>query len=133
VFLGQLPREKVLNIYQEFDVMMFPSLHDTGGFAVIEAMFNELPVICLDCAGPAVGVHDGCGVKVSVQQSRKRVIEDLAAGIRRYDQDRQLLLTQGKAARLSILENYDWDKKGNQMNEVYEEILNTGGRPTENH
>ena len=53
-------------------------------------MFNELPVICLDCAGPAVGVRDGCGVKVSVQQSRKRVIGDLAAGIRRYDQDRQL-------------------------------------------
>jgi glycosyltransferase involved in cell wall biosynthesis len=123
VFLGQLPREKVLEIYQEFDVMMFPSLHDTGGFAVIEAMFNELPVICLDCAGPAVAVREGCGVKVSVQQNRQRVIEDLAAGIRRYDQDRQLLLSQGKAARQSILENYDWDKKGEQMNKVYEELL----------
>jgi glycosyltransferase involved in cell wall biosynthesis len=123
VFLGQLPREKVLEIYQEFDVMMFPSLHDTGGFAVIEAMFNELPVICLDCAGPAVAVREGCGVKVSVQQNRQRVIEDLAAGIRRYEQDRQLLLSQGKAARQSILENYDWDKKGEQMNKVYEELL----------
>jgi glycosyltransferase involved in cell wall biosynthesis len=122
-FLGQLPREKVLNIYQEFDVMMFPSLHDTGGFAVIEAMFNELPVICLDCAGPAVGVRDGCGVKVSVEQSRARVIEDLAGAIRRYDQDRQLLLAHGKTARQSILENYDWDKKGNQMKDVYEEVL----------
>jgi len=126
-FLGQLPREKVLAIYQEFDVMMFPSLHDTGGFAVIEAMFNELPVICLDCAGPAVGVREGCGVKVSVQQNRQRVIEDLAAGIRRYDQDRPLLLSEGKAARQSILENYDWDKKGEQMNKVYEELLVSRG------
>lgn len=124
IFLGQLPREKVLKIYQEFDVMLFPSLHDTGGFAVIEAMFNELPVICLDCAGPAVAVRDGCGVKVSVQQNRQRVIEDLAEGIRRYDQDRQLLLSQGKAARQSILEHYDWEKKGDQMNDVYEEIFN---------
>ena len=123
VFLGQLTREKVLQIYQEFDVMLFPSLHDTGGFAVIEAMFNELPVICLDCAGPAVAVRDGCGMKVSVQQNRQRVIEDLAAAIRRYDQNRPLLLSHGKAARQSILEHYDWEKKGNQMNEVYEEIL----------
>jgi len=103
--------------------MLFPSLHDTGGFAVIEAMFNELPVICLDCAGPAVAVRDGCGMKVSVQQNRQRVIEDLAAAIRRYDQNRPLLLSHGKAARQSILEHYDWEKKGNQMNEVYEEIL----------
>jgi len=80
-------------------------------------------VICLDCAGPAVAVCEGCGVKVSVQQDRQRVIADLAAGIRRYDQDRQLLLSHGKAARQSILEHYDWEKKGNQMNEVYQEIL----------
>lgn len=123
IFLGQLPREKVLRIYQEYDVLLFPSLHDTGGFSVIEAMFNELPVICLDCAGPAVAVTDGCGVKVPVQQKRERVIQHLAAGIRQYDQDRQLLLSHGRAARLSILEHYDWEKKGNQMNEVYKEIL----------
>jgi glycosyltransferase involved in cell wall biosynthesis len=135
VFLGQLPREKVLKVYQEFDVMLFPSLHDTGGFAVIEAMFNELPVICLDCAGPAVAVPNGCGIKVSVRQNRQRVIEDLAAGIRRYDQDRGLLLSHGKAARQSILENYDWEKKGNQMNEVYEEIFrrSPGQRPILEH
>jgi glycosyltransferase involved in cell wall biosynthesis len=129
VFLGQLPREKVLKIYGEFDAMLFPSLHDTGGFVVIEAMFNELPVICLDCAGPAVAVRDGCGVKVSVQQNRPSVITDLAAGIRRYDQDRQLLFSHGQSARQSILEHYDWEKKGNQMNEVYEQILGQQRRP----
>jgi glycosyltransferase involved in cell wall biosynthesis len=103
--------------------MMFPSLHDTGGFAVIEAMFNELPVICLDCGGPAVAVRDGCGIRVPVQ-ARDQVIEGLAAAIRRYDQDRHLLLSHGQAARESILEHYDWDKRGEQMNEVYEQILN---------
>jgi hypothetical protein len=30
--------------YCEFDVFLFPGLHDTGGYAVIEAMFNALPV-----------------------------------------------------------------------------------------
>ncbi len=122
-FRGQLTRAEVLGLYPEFDVMIFPSLHDTGGYAVIEAMFNELPVICLDCGGPAVAVRAGCGIKVPIK-SRRQVIEELATGIRFYDKDRQTLLVHGKAARESILERYDWDKKGIQMNEVYEETLN---------
>ncbi|HWD94250.1 MAG TPA: glycosyltransferase family 4 protein [Verrucomicrobiae bacterium] len=121
-FLGKLPREEVLAIYSTFDVMLFPSLHDTGGFAVIEAMFNELPVICLDCGGPAVAVRAGCGIRVPIG-SRKSVIEGLAAAIRYYDGDRQALLAHGKAARETILDHYDWDKKGDQMNEVYAETL----------
>jgi glycosyltransferase involved in cell wall biosynthesis len=130
VFRGQIPRDQVLTTYPEFDAMIFPSLHDTGGFAVIEAMFNELPVICLDCGGPAVAVRDGCGIRVPIE-ARDRVIEGLAAAIRHYDQDRQLLLSHGKAARESILERYDWDKKGDQINEVYEQILNPAlPRPT---
>jgi glycosyltransferase involved in cell wall biosynthesis len=121
-FRGQIPREQVLAIYPEFDVMLFPSLHDTGGFSVIEAMFNELPVICLDCGGPAVAVRDGTGIRVPVN-TRRRVTEALAAAIRLYDKDRALLLTHGRAARESILEHYDWNKKGDQMNEVYEQVL----------
>lgn len=120
-FQGQKTREEVLKIYPEFDLMLFPSLHDTGGYAVIEAMFNELPVICLDCGGPAVAVQAGCGIKVPVK-SRRAVITDLAAAIRRYDKDRQALLAEGKAARQAILKNYDWDEKGAQMNEVYEQV-----------
>jgi glycosyltransferase involved in cell wall biosynthesis len=124
---GKLPREQVLALYPTFDAMIFPSLHDTGGFAVIEAMFNELPVICLDCGGPAVAVRDGCGIRVPVE-SRKSVIEDLAAAIRFYDRDRGALLTHGKMAREAILEHYDWDKKGDQMNNIYKETLARAGR-----
>jgi glycosyltransferase involved in cell wall biosynthesis len=122
VFRGQLPREQVLAIYSEFDLFLFPSLHDTGGYAVIEAMFNELPVICLDCGGPAVAVRAGCGIKVPIQ-ARKNVVNELADAIRRYDEDRQTLLLHGKAARETILEHYDWDEKGDQMNEIYEKTL----------
>jgi glycosyltransferase involved in cell wall biosynthesis len=121
-FRGQLTREQVLNAYSEFDLMLFPSLHDTGGYAVIEAMFNELPVICLDCGGPAVAVQPGCGIRVPIGP-RRRVIAGLADGIRLYDRDRGTLLIHGQAARQSILKNYDWDQKGEQMREVYEETL----------
>lgn len=125
-FRGQMTRQEVLSLYSQFDLMVFPSLHDTGGYAVIEAMYNELPVICLDCGGPAVAVQAGCGIKVPLG-SRAEVISGLAAAIRHYDSDRQALLSDGKAAHQSILDHYDWDKKGAEMNQIYEECVT--GKP----
>jgi glycosyltransferase involved in cell wall biosynthesis len=117
-FRGRLPREEVLKIYSDYDVFLFPSLHDTGGYAVIEAMANELPVICLDCGGPAVAVTAESGIKVPLGPRRK-VIEDLAAAIRLYAQNRALVGSHGKAAREIVLNDYDWDKKGAKMHERY--------------
>jgi glycosyltransferase involved in cell wall biosynthesis len=128
-FLGRLPREEVLRLYPEYDVFFFPSLHDTGGYAVIEAMFNELPVICLDCGGPGVAVRENCGVKVPLG-SRAKVIAGLAQAIQHYDQNRPAIEAQGRAARAAVLNLYDWDQKGVRMEDYYQLALdrNVGGR-----
>ncbi len=122
IFRERIPREELLKAYADYDVFLLPSLHDTGGYSVIEAMFNELPVICLDCGGPAVAVEAGCGIKVPLA-SRKKIIADLAAAIHRYDLDRALVATEGKAARAAMLRNYDWETKGAQMDQCYREAL----------
>jgi hypothetical protein len=121
-FEGRLPREEVLKAYPRYDVFIFPSLHDTGGYAIIEAMFNELPVICLDYGGPAVVVQAGCGLKVPLGP-RATVIAGLAAAIHWYDQNRAAIQQHGAAAREVILREYDWDKKGAQMNERYQKTV----------
>jgi len=121
-FRGRIPLEEVLKLYSEFDALVFPSFHDTGGYAVIEAMCNELPVICLDCGGPALAVRDGSGIRVPVG-SRAEVVAGLAAAIRKYDENRQLLSEHGRNARQTVLDNYDWDKKGEQLAAVYEEAM----------
>ncbi len=125
-FQGRVPRQKVLRIYPNYDLFLFPSLHDTGGYAVLEAMFNELPVICLDCQGPAIAVRDDCGTRVRVG-TRAEVVEAVGAAIRRYDQDRDLLRAQGQAARQSVLRYYDWEKKGCEMAECYQETVALSG------
>jgi glycosyltransferase involved in cell wall biosynthesis len=125
-FVGRLPLDQVLKIYPDYDLFIFPSLHDTGGYAVIEAMFNELPVICLDCGGPAVAVRAGCGVKVSLGP-RGKVISDLAAAIRFYHQNRGAILEQGQTARATVLQHYDWDRKGEQMDECYQLAVSRAG------
>ena len=44
---GKLPREKVLELYGSYTALVFPSLHDSSGNVVVEAMTKGLPVICL--------------------------------------------------------------------------------------
>jgi glycosyltransferase involved in cell wall biosynthesis len=122
-FLGRRSRPEVLQAYADYDVFLFPSLHDTGGYAVIEAMFNELPVVCLDCGGPAVAVRAGCGTKVPLG-SRADVVSGLASAVRSYACNRETVLVQGRAARDAILRHYDWDRKGQEMNECYQHAMN---------
>jgi glycosyltransferase involved in cell wall biosynthesis len=121
-FLGRLPRSQVLQTYADYDVFLFPSLHDTGGYAVIEAMANELPVICLDCGGPAVAVQPDCGIRVPLGP-RSSVVAGLAAAIRSYAGDRATLAAHGQAARAAILRRYDWDRKGEEMQACYAEAI----------
>ncbi|MGO8676601.1 MAG: glycosyltransferase family 4 protein [Limisphaerales bacterium] len=122
IFKGRLPREQVLRLYAEYDLFFFPSLHDTGGCALIEAMCSELAVLCLDCGGPAVAVRQGCGIKVPLGP-RARVVAGLTEGIRFYALNRSILAEHGKAARQAILRDYDWDMKGEQMNQCYQEAV----------
>ncbi len=52
-FRGWVAREAVLRtMREEADVMLFPSLHEEGGWAVGEALNMGLPVVCLDRGGP---------------------------------------------------------------------------------
>jgi glycosyltransferase involved in cell wall biosynthesis len=122
-FRGRIPRAEVLKLYSQFDLFLFPSLHDTGGYAVIEAMSYGIPVICLDCGGPRVSVKKGAGFRVPLG-SRREVIKGLADALQQYDRNRNLLIEHGHAAREVILRDYDWDKKGEQLNAIY---LRTAG------
>src|SRR5205807_6924439 len=102
----------------------------TGGYAAIEAMFNELPVICLDCGGPAVAVRDNCGTKIPLGP-REKVVMDLSDAIQTYAQNRGRVIAQGKEARKVVLEYYDWAKKGAEMNERYLKVLAQHSRTLE--
>jgi glycosyltransferase involved in cell wall biosynthesis len=79
-FLGQLPQVEVLAQLQGADVLVHPSLHDSGAFVCLEAMAMGRPVICLDWGGPALQVTDDTGVKISVTDPAA-TIERLSAAM----------------------------------------------------
>jgi glycosyltransferase involved in cell wall biosynthesis len=54
-------------MYKEYDLFLFPSLHDSGGMVVLEAMSHSLPVVCFNLGGPGVLVNDSCGINIDVE------------------------------------------------------------------
>jgi len=120
-FKGRLPQSATLAAYPDFDMLIFPSLHDTGGFAVLEAMSNYLPVICLDVGGPGVMVNSQCGFKAPLGE-RAAVVQELAAAIRAYDGNRELLRQHAEAARERVLQDFNWERKAEKMDAYYREV-----------
>ncbi len=49
-------------MYELHDLLLFPSLHDSGANVVLEALSRGLPVVCLDIGGPAAHVTPDCGI-----------------------------------------------------------------------
>lgn len=78
-----LRHEQLQRQFHQHDVFVFPSLRDSGGMAVLEALAHGLPVICTDLGGPAEIVHHRCGrVLVTKQRSAETIADDLAANLR---------------------------------------------------
>jgi len=121
-FMGRLSYREMLRREADFDVLMLPSLHDSGSVGVLEAMAGGLPVICLDCGGSAIAVSQDCGIKVPLGDS-KTVVVGLANAIRRYDADRSLVAVHSQNARRHVLENYLWDRKGEQLDSIYWQVV----------
>jgi glycosyltransferase involved in cell wall biosynthesis len=120
-FSPRIPRAQVMLEFYDYDVFLFPSLHDSGGFAVLEAMAAGLPVICLDVGGPALSVADGCGFRIHTGK-RRDVIAGLAEKIRFYAANRSEIEAHGRHARSQVAEHYSWERKGEQMNQLYQSV-----------
>ncbi len=121
-FTGKVTTSEVFKYYQSHDVLLFPSLGDTGGFAAIEAMCCGLPVIALDCGGPKMAVRGATGLLVPLG-ARTDILDGLTRAIEHYEKNRSQLREHGRAAREFVLNNYDWQKKAEQMLPIYEKAV----------
>jgi glycosyltransferase involved in cell wall biosynthesis len=112
-----LERHKLLSTYRDFDLFAFPSLHDSGGLAVLEALSYGLPVLCLDVGGPAAVVDESCGCVIrTADASENDVVDAIARQFERIAAHRERLqeLSHGAIARAA---RRGWQKV---VDEVYD-------------
>ncbi len=99
-WLQWLPQSELQEQYSQHDALLFPSLRDSGGMVVLEALAHGLPVVCTDCGGPGTIVTERCGrVVATAARHKDEVVVALAEALSELAGDRALLKKLGRAAR----------------------------------
>lgn len=123
-WLEWLPRCEVDGVYQKHHLLLFPSLHDSGGMVVLEAMSNSLPVVCLDLGGARVTVDDSCGYKIKTKERTEgEVVGDLGKVLIELflSPENLTVLTKGALKRSSTM---SWSSL---VGTVYNEVTDLSG------
>ena len=109
-FIQHVPQADLFEHYRKAHLFLFPSLHDSGGFVVLEAMARGLPVICLDRGGPPqlVGMSSRNVVAVS-NKPVGQITDEIAGLIRLYADDPALLAEETSRARQRV-KDFEWSK-----------------------
>jgi glycosyltransferase involved in cell wall biosynthesis len=105
------------------DVLIHPSLHDSGGWVCLEAMATGRPVICFDLGGPALQVTPETGIKVPAL-SPEQAVHDLDVAMERLACDSGLRSRMALAGRRRVREQFNWELKGKQLASLYNEVVN---------
>jgi glycosyltransferase involved in cell wall biosynthesis len=84
-WISRIPRRQVLELYGQHELLVFPSLHDSGGTVILEAFSYGMPVICLNLGGPGVLVDSSCGASIDTNgQSFEQVVDAIADELVRF-------------------------------------------------
>lgn len=100
----------LFEMYRDFDLLLFPSLHDSSGGVVLEAISFGIPVVCLDLGGPKEIVDINCSRVVPTKGlSEQEVVVKLAEALEglisqpeKMEQMREFAMEKAKG--------YTWEK-----------------------
>ncbi len=120
IFAGhKSPDEELPAYYNLSDFLVLPStLSESFGLVVLEAMASGKPAIVSSLPGPAQLIEDGKDgliFKVGETEDLKNKIEYLAY-------NKEICERMGFAGRQKVLKNYSWEKIGERLERILQEI-----------
>lgn len=121
-FLKQLPRDEVRDRLGECDILVHPSLHDSGGGVILEALAAGRPVVCFDWGGPGILVNDNIGIKIYPDDPESD-LEKLSEALYKLATDEDLRLQMGNTARQYIKDNFLWQNRVHDLTKLYLDVL----------
>lgn len=120
-FLGNVPFDEVGKLYDQASVLLFPSLRESFGSPVLEALGRGLPVVALRRGGIA-DIDSGIGIeKVPLPSRPDDLRGDLASALR-------LVLSDGNwqsrsADGVKFASSWTWPVKAAIATEIYQEVV----------
>lgn len=116
-FAGYVMHDEVKKYLEKSDIFVFPSLGDSFGLAVLEAMSYGLPVICSDLAGAADTIQDGINGFVIPAGSKQAIIEKILY----FLNNRDMINTIGQNA-IETVKTYSWENYDECIRVFFENI-----------
>lgn len=114
-FAGPLYDDAKLSALAATDLFVMPSLIESYGNAIAEAVAAGLPVLLTDTCGIAPAIHERAGLAVPLG------VESLAAGLRTMlDPAERERLTSRRA---EVVANLSWAEPLRQMDEIYRQLI----------
>ena len=120
VWHGAVSHDEVQKLMQASDVFFFTSVAEGTPHVVLEAIGNNLPVVCFDTCGQGDAVNDKVGRKVALSNPAQSAA-DFAKLLNDMEHDRNLLkqLSENCKQRQTEL---SWEEKAKTMVGWYEKV-----------
>ena len=120
-FTGALAREDVHRAMCAAHVFCLPSVRESGGAVLLEAMATARPVIALDHGGPAELVDDAVGRALRLQDPGQ-VIVDLEQTLAEVVAEPAAWAERGAHGRSRVERCYTWEGKITAMEGIYDQL-----------
>ncbi len=103
-------------------LFVMPSLRDGPLLGIVEAMAVALPVLCVKPGAQDELVPDSAGLKVELG-TRDQIVGGIANALAWAATHRVELRQKGLRAHAHIAKFYNWDRIGDEVQGIYEEML----------
>lgn len=121
---GALPHAAIAGLMQGAHVFCLPSVRESGGAVLLEAMAAARPVIAVAYGGPAEIVDDTVGALIPAA-GWGAVVSDLTAYLADVFINPQTWRERGLAGRRRVEERYAWPAKIDTALALYHDCLET--------
>ena len=117
---GSISFDQMSTVYQQADIFIFPSLRESGGTVLVEAMANALPVVSLDMGISRLLKEKETGLFINTKTTKNSIINQFVSSICELLDDENLRYELGMNGYNFVNEELNWD---NVINRVYGKLL----------
>ena len=119
--MGAIPYEEMGKEYASADVFIMPSIRETTGTVLLEAMSKGIPVITINKFGGATLFDENTGWLYE-GNTKEEYVENLKKAILECIANPDEVARRGRNARKKS-EKYTWQEKNKKYQKIYEELF----------
>jgi glycosyltransferase involved in cell wall biosynthesis len=120
LFTGPLPRESVMRLMRNSELLVAPSFMENSPYAILESMALGLPAIASNVGGVSEIIEDGYNGTLIEHISSKAIADAVVNSL----ENKQLQRLMGQRAIETIKTKFSWSANLKKYLEVYSNALN---------